>query len=175
MKSIRQTVSIQTPVTRMAIAIVAVCFSFAMMNNAYADTATGSASVEIRQALTMSETQALDFGTVSTNTADTVIISPAGIISSQNGSNILNGTGSAGRFTAVGSTNAAVTISFTGGVLNGIGSDMSINNLVHDSGDTPSFDTDGTLSFGVGGSLNINDNQLPGIYAGTYVVSVNYQ
>lgn len=145
------------------------------LQQAFAESATGSASVEIRQPLVVSQTTPMNFGSVSAESADILTLTPAGAISSQNGARVGAGSIVPGQFLAVGSNNSAVTISFTNATLAGAGAPMTMNNLTHDAGSTPSFSADGKLAFAVGADLIINDAQAPGVYSGTYEVSVNYQ
>lgn len=139
-----------------------------------AETDTGTARVEIRQPVVLSELAQLNFGIVSSNDADVITISSNGDISSLNGANIA-GASNAGRFAASGQANSNVTISFASGVVSGVGDDMVVNNFTHNLGSSPSFDGDGALAFDVGGDLQVNSSQIPGVYTGTYQVSLNYQ
>ncbi len=152
-----------------------IAFTFVLVfMPAQAETVGGSASAEIRQALLVSQTLPLSFGVINTSSADVVTITPEGAVSAQNGAGV-GGGGSAGGFAATGSPNSAVTISFIDGSVAGVGAPMVVNNLTHDVGATPSFAGDGTLSFGVGADLVINEAQLPGVYTGAYQVAVDYQ
>lgn len=156
-------------------AIMLMAVSIFISEQSYAGAASGSASVEIRQPVAVSQAVPLAFGLVSADSADVITLTPAGIVTSQNGATISSGSVSPGQFIAAGAANAAVIISFADGVLTGTGIDLAINNLVHGQGATPSFDASGALDFAVGGDLVINDGQTPGLYSGTYQVSVNYQ
>ena len=163
-----------------SLSAVVVCFAvtcqlFMVPDFSLAATVTGTASAEIRQAIAVVQTSALNFGAISALQSDTITITPSGSISSQNGAKTEQGNASSGHFNAGGNPNTNVIISFTGGSLTGAGTPMEINNLTHDSGATPRFDGNGILSFQVGADLVINNDQATGLYTGTYEVSVNYQ
>lgn len=155
--------------------ILAVLLVFcAVSSTSFAETSTGTARVDIRQPVALSEILALNFGSISINGADTITLGSDGSISSLNGANI-SGVVNTGRFSAAGQANTNVTVSFASGLLSGAGDDLSLNNLTHSLGASPSFDAAGVLIFDVGADLAINDDQVPGVYTGTYQVSVNYQ
>lgn len=158
-------------------ALFCAVFIFALVGISHvssAETVSGTASVEIRQPVALSQVQALEFGIISADAADTISVAPDGQFSSLNGAT-LSGASNAGRFSAQGQADTAVIISFADGVLSGVGDSMVIRNFSHNVGASPRFDTDGALIFNVGADLVINASQLPGLYNGTYQVSVNYQ
>ncbi len=146
-----------------------------IVHNAWAGSVNGNASVEIRQAIAVSQTNALSFGVVGSTQANTITISPDGEVSSANQANLVIPGTSSGVFSANGSSESTVIISFSSGTLSGTGLPMALDALQHNGGQTPKFNTNGELIFAVGGSLHINANQTPGSYNGTYEVSVNYQ
>lgn len=148
----------------------------ALSQYAQATDATGNASAVIRAAITLIEDTAMDFGEITPNPAgDVITLTAAGGISAASGSD-LNGTPSAGGFTATGTGLTAVTISFSSGdVLTGPGTDIPLGSLNHDAGGSPAFDAGGDLNFDVGGQLTIGASQTAGTYNGTYTVTVDYQ
>jgi hypothetical protein len=149
--------------------------SIAVSQLSLASTATGTASAEITQAVVVAQTAPLNFGVIQADSADVITLATNNVISTLNASTIVSGAPAAGQFNAAGIPNSAVTISFVSGVLSGSGVDMSIDNLLHDGGASPSFNPLGVLNFNVGADLSINAGQEVGIYTGNYQVSVNYQ
>ncbi|WP_298307209.1 DUF4402 domain-containing protein [uncultured Erythrobacter sp.] len=72
--------------------------------------------------------------------------------------------------------------------LTGPGTDMTVTDITIDGGATlnpvnsnPNFERftintfDGTFIFRVGGTLNVNANQQPGVYTGTFDIRLDYQ
>lgn len=143
--------------------------------SAFAGSARGTASVEIRQPVAVSQQSGLDFGVLSVDQADVITLSPAGDVTTQNGANIVSGSTSPASFQVAGTAGSAISISFTDGTLSGAGQPMQVNNFTHDAGAGVQLDETGSLTFAVGADLSINDGQAPGQYDGTYQVSVNYQ
>ena len=153
----------------------AVGIGFAVASStAFATDQTGNASAQIQQAISITEDTQMDFGTVAVDgTGGTVTISAAGAVSGPGGYTF-SGSPAAGTFTASGDASTAVTIGFTAGSLTGPGTAMTLNNLSHDAGGTPTTDGSGDLTFNVGGDLVVNAAQASGAYSGTYTVTVNY-
>ncbi len=107
-------------------------------------------------------------------TGDVIILSPSGVLSSNNFSFFI-GSAEAARFTARGDQNAAAAISFSASdVMIGPGANMTLSNFTHDAGETPFFDASGNIEFNVGGSLTVSANQSSGSYSGSYTVFVDY-
>ena len=146
-------------------------FAITFAKNSVAANFTGSASVLLQQQVIVSELNQINFGTITIGTdADVVTLSPNGDISSLTGATITNGTSAA--FTAVGTPDANITISFQNGSLSGPGQIMTIQNFQHNGG--VSFDNLGVITFNVGADLVIPENQTAGSYSGNYVISVDY-
>ena len=72
--------------------------------------------------------------------------------------------------------------------LTGPGADMTVNDITIDGGvslnrvnSNPNWERflintfDGSFIFRVGGTLNVNPNQLPGVYTGTFEIRADYQ
>lgn len=154
-------------------AIIAVCIHVVPAN---AVTTQGNVGVIIQNAITVTELQAINFGVLRINPASTsqFILNPDGSFSSFGDINQI-GSVNTGQFVTVGLSNAAISIDFTNGELNGPGDAMVLDQLSHNAGVTPVTDHQGNLMFNVGGRLNVNAGQIQGAYSGTYAVSVNYQ
>lgn len=146
----------------------------ASASSAFATDATGNASAQIEQAISITEDTAMTFGTVGIDgTGGTVTISTAGAVSGPAGY-AFSGSPAAGTFTASGDASTAVTISFTPGSLTGPGAAMTLNNFTNDAGASPATNGTGDLTFNVGADLVVNAAQASGAYSGTYTVTVNY-
>lgn len=147
--------------------------------SAHAEVLVGSSSANIQQAIQLNEIDALDFATIIPgNNADQITIfenmsSPS---ISAVGDAILSGAFSQGKFAISGVPGSIVVVNIDATTtLSGPGDTMTVDNLsVNDS--TPLLDAASGLSnVVVGGRLNVNANQLPGLYSGTYNVTVTYQ
>lgn len=140
-----------------------------------AETLQGSASVTIQNNIQITEKTGLNYGAIATNgQADTVTLSPEGALSSVNGSQPNGGAVTSGTFNVIGTPDTALYINFVDGTLTGNGDDITIANFKHNAGTLPRFDFEGTLEFGVGADISINENQASGNYSGTYQVNLNY-
>jgi len=143
-------------------------------SGAFATDLTGNADAEIQTAISIVENTTMDFGTIAVDgTGGTVSISAAAAVTGPAGYTF-SGAPAAGNFTASGDASTAVTISFTAGSLTGPGTAMTLNNLAHDAGGTPTTNGSGDLVFNVGGDLVVGVAQVSGAYSGTYTVTVNY-
>jgi len=147
----------------------------AVATQAQAEDITGNASAEIQQAIVLTEDTAMDFATVLADPAgDTVTLDTSNGVTSS-GASTFSGTAASGAFSATGTPNAAVTISFSSGdTLTGPGAAMGLGTFTTDAGGTPAFDASGDLSFNVGANLTVNAGQAGGAYTGTYTLTVDY-
>lgn len=125
----------------------------------------------------------LNFGIiVASGSAGTVRITPTGTRSRTGGATFISsmpGTVSAAQFTVNGMSNAtysltlpsntAVRISSPGGV------DMQVRQFRSSlDSQAPKLNSSGTQTFTVGATLRVNANQAPGIYTGTFNITVAY-
>ena len=144
---------------------------------------TGNISAKIVAPVTVTEQDALDFGTIlaPTDSAKKVKIAAAnGARSVDGGDNsILVNTnkGAAGLFNVSGAENQKITIqlpdSATLNVLGGEGTPMTVNNFVSDPATELTLNgTSGQIK--VGATLTVNQNQAEGDYSGDYTVTVSY-
>lgn len=139
---------------------------------------SASASANVVQALTITQTNGMDFGDVSVSGADgTVVLEILGGRTATGGADVLTGGGETlGSYTIIGEDTKAYTISYPASVL-----------LTEDGGgpDTMTVDTfvdnaDGTAAaspgepFDLGATLRITNGQTPGGYSGSYTITVNY-
>ncbi len=141
-------------------------------------TANGSATVLAPLSIVADAAAEMNFGDVSgdADAVTTVVLTPAGAVSSADGAGIFGGTPSGGNFdvTGAGTLTYDITLPLDGVVtLAGPGTAMSV-----DSFTTPAASlslTAGAGTFDVGATLTINAAQAAGVYTGTYDVTVNYQ
>ncbi len=143
----------------------------------HATTTSGSATVEILQLIQISEVQGMDFGTILTNNglADTISLSTAGNLTAGSSSSHSGSISRSGQFSANGTPNSTLSISFQDALLSGGGSTITVSNFTHNAGATPTLDASGTLIFNVGADLTLSENQAVGVYSGSYQITINYQ
>ena len=153
--------------TMVFIASMLTCFAPTISS---AETINGTASVTIKELVQVSETQAMDFGTiyVQSGQAQTITVGTDGTLST--GEN-----GQSGIFAATGVPNSAITISFSNSELRAGAETLPLKNFTHDAGASPKFNSSGALEFKIGADIEISQNQAAGTYTGTYQLSVNYQ
>lgn len=176
-------------------ALRAVCAALALAPAAPAlaapgDTATGSgqASVVVIKPLQLAKARDIDFGRIgATTTAGTVTVNPDSSACTKTGAILHFGTCTSAEFVGMGQQNGLVTIDLPTSVqLTGPGAPMTMNTLRLDP--TPDLGgiilplfgiyriipANGIFDFRVGGTLNVNANQAPGRYNGSFQVTVNY-
>lgn len=160
----------------LAIATTAGLIAFGSFSSSVlAANATGTASATIVTPLSVVQTTAMNFGSISpdADVATTVDLSIAGVASSTDGAGIVPASGAQqGVFTATGSGNLAIAVTYSAGdVLTGPGANMAIGSFVDDAAAAL---TGGTEVFNVGATLSVGANQTVGGYSGTFTVTVNY-
>ena len=177
------------------LALLALVAPVPALAQAESDTAIADARASILQPGAMAKTQDMDFGTIARPTvAGTVTMTPAGACGTSAGILHMNECQPA-EFDIMGRKNWLVRIRNQSG--NSIpltgpgGATMTLTNLtigvtdmtVNPGGPNPpgtfgryQIDSDsGVASFRIGGRLNINANQAPGTYTGSYVIQVLFQ
>jgi Domain of unknown function (DUF4402) len=150
--------------------------------------ATISANTTVVNPLSFNQVQALHFGNIfATTTTGTVTVDPTGLRTASTGI-VLTGTNHRpARFAGAGTSGQNVDISIGAATvwLNGPGTRMRVRNFV--IGSTPTAvlsstplrfriaSVNGLFNFPVGATLDVGANQLPGIYTGTWNITLNYQ
>ncbi len=117
----------------------------------------------------------MDFGTMlTTGTAGTVTVTPAGARSSVN-VDLFGGVPSAASFdvTGEGGENYSITLPSSTTLSSG-GNTMTVDTLNHDAGASPKLPVGGSETFNVGATLSVGAAQAAGTYSGTFSVTVNY-
>lgn len=159
-------------------AVLAAVAAFATSAPAFAqdNQADGSATAEVVAPITLTHVAgaSLNFGTFTAGTGGTVVVARNGGGSSTGDVVLLAGsTESSDEFTVEGDADRRFSIT-TGN-----------SNVTHTDGTTTmafttdargnhTLDTAGDADFTVGGTLTVGADQLAGDYAGTYVVTVDY-
>lgn len=152
-------------------------------------TATGTAEVIIVERLSLTKVDDLRFGRIIPGpTAGTVVLAPSGARTATGGTRLATGTSQPASFAGYGRRNQLVALSVgslsstltrSGGTQT-----MSIDSFV--IGSTPTAllttaplafritSTNGMFYFPVGATLRVKANQTPGIYNGSFAVTINY-
>jgi spore coat protein U-like protein len=157
---------------------------------AEAQTTSASAKTVIVSRLAFINAEELEFGNLLAGTsAGTVTVSPTGVRTSTGGVTLVGGLVQPARFAGRGSLNQAVLISLSANTttLQRVGGTetMTVDQLTIGSTPTAVLTTNprsfritsptGIFNFPIGARLNVNANQVPGDYAGTFSVILNYQ
>jgi hypothetical protein len=173
--------------------LVAICAILALGTPAHAQS---QRSIDVRMAifegLTITKTNDLDFGDIIGTTAGTVVLAPTLTPTcTATGGLIQLNTCQPAVFAGAGTSGQRVRVRRPVGntiILTGPGADMSVTNITI-NGD-PSLTLvrsninwerflinsgDGTFAFHVGGTLNVNANQAPGVYNGSFEIRLDYQ
>jgi hypothetical protein len=155
---------------------------------AFAKTVTSKTTVDIVTPLSFFISDQLNFGTVlAGTTAGTVILAPTGVRTKTGGVTLVGNSQQVATFSGRGRFNQAVDISMGANTINltGPGAPMQVRTWV--IGSTPSAiltaaplrfrigSATGVFSFPLGATLAVGANQAPGIYTGTYSVTLQYQ
>ena len=147
----------------------------AFADNTNSASATGTGSVTIYAPLSVSQTQGLDFGTITSGpTSGTVSIAQSNGARTDSGGVGLVGAdaGQNGAFSVSGQANGSITVTVAG-TISGFGS-SGITGSTAATGLPTTLSNTGAATFNVGGTLNIPANTGAGTYSGTYNVTVNY-
>ncbi len=110
---------------------------------------------------------------VTTGTAGTVTVTPAGARSSVD-VDLLGGIPAAASFDATGASDATYSITLpSSATLTSGANTMTIDSFTDDAGASPTL-PGGSDTFNVGATLNVGATQAAGTYSGTFSVTVNY-
>jgi hypothetical protein len=152
-------------------------------------TSSADAKVVVVSQLSFFKVQDLEFGDIVTGTAiSTVRLFPNGTRTITSGNAVLVGANQqVARFAGKGSPGQIVQISVSPVSTNlvGPGAPMLVNNF--EIGSSPTVILTGTprrftinnstgiFNFPIGATLRVNANQAPGLYSGTFAITLNYQ
>ena len=164
-------------ITGLAATMLAAIYS----QTAFAADATGNAAANVLAPLSITQNgPGMNFGSVSGDTASatTVILTPAGTVSSPDGAFVVPTSGAVpGIFDVIGAPNAAydITLPAAAVTLTSGGDTLTVDTFTDDTAGTGTLAPAGTDSFNVGATLNLGAAQPVGNYTGTFTVTVNYQ
>lgn len=138
---------------------------------AQAATASANATATILAPVTVTKTADLLFGNIAATAADTVSITPAGVVNC--GTLVCNGTQNPAAFSVTGvvGQQVAVSIPVTSATLTSGANTIPLSGL---ASNVASILLDGTDAFSVGGSIAVANGQASGTYTGSFNVDVNY-
>ena len=174
---------------RIGAASAAFAAALSMTSAAHAaDNADADATAEILSALTLevSTGTLLDFGTMVVSGAGSVTVDPDGTRSACTATNIIcSGTTSSPTFDITGGNanldvtvtlpSAASTLLRVGGTVGNAADEIVLNGFTDDTtAGEVTLDGTGAASFDVGGTINLDGSEVPGVYDGTFNVSVAY-
>jgi Domain of unknown function (DUF4402) len=155
---------------------------------AMARTAPANAEIAVVRPLSFIKVDDLNFGKIiPANVAGKVTVTPAGVRSSTNGIVLVSNTYQPASFAGDGTVNQRVDISLGSNTINltGPGAPMQVNTFVIGSTPTAVLTTTplrfrissatGIFQFPVGATLNVGANQAPGVYNGTWSITLQYQ
>lgn len=150
------------------------------------------ARVTLVEAASITRVGDLDFGQIVGVTGGTIVLSPDETATCDTtGGLVHSGSCVAAAFGGAGATGERLRIRRPIGntiVLSGPGADMTVTNITFGAAagltpvqSNPSWERfridapDGVFLFRVGGTLNVNADQAPGIYTGTFEIRIDYQ
>lgn len=122
----------------------------------------------------------MNFGTLAASaTAGTVVMAATAgaALTPTGGMTVISGTPTAGKFTVTGEGTQAFTITLPAGASTLTGSvsgDVTVDTWTCSEPLTTAALVGGTLEFYVGGTLNVDADEVAGLYSGTFNVIVDY-
>lgn len=176
------------PLSRRGLAAIALAFAPFAAPSAHAqNNAQGEAEAIVLRPLSFFKVNDLDFGDIIASTsAGTVRLYPDGSRTRTGGVTLAGSGGEPARFAGLGTYNREVSISLGANQIwiTGPGAQMRVRNF--EIGSTPTAilsttptrfriaNTLGSYNFPVGATLEVNANQAPGDYAGSFTITLNY-
>ena len=129
--------------------------------------------------VTITKTSDMDFGRMTVTTAGTVVIDPnANTISSTGGVTLVGTQWSAAQFVGAAAGSSVVNIKLSNQAFNltrqGGTETMSVSSLTLQGQSKRTIAAASSFTFRVGGTLNVNANQVEGLYTGTFNVDIQY-
>ena len=188
----------QLAIRAIACALLCVLAMTTLSSPARAQSSTGIAnanvnsSIAIVEPLTILKTRDMDFGKIVGIAAGTVAMTADDAATCTESAGLVQtGVCTSARFAGSGETGRVIRIRKPQGDtidLTGPGTDMTVTNFVIDGSpelfqlnNSNGFNryridsANGGFVFRVGGTLNVNANQTPGVYTGTFTIQVDYQ
>lgn len=168
--------------------IAAACVAATLPAAAYANQALGNAQLELVTPLSFISVDDLDFGRlIPSSTAGTVVLTPAGVRTANNGIVLVGSDFQTAAFAGQGTFNQRVDVSLGSNsiFITGPGAPMLVNTFVIGSSPTAILTTNprrfrigaanGIFRFPVGATLNVGANQAAGVYTGIWTITLQYQ
>lgn len=161
-------------------ALVGTVFAAAAFGStaAQAATADGTARAVILEALTVTNTSDLNFGTIAVNGGGSVVVTNAGVRAATTGGTVsAAGTAAAASFDIAGEAGSNILITVPASVVldHDTTTDTMSATLTTDAPAAAHALVGGAETFNVGGTLTVAAGQVAGNYAGTFTVTVEYQ
>lgn len=157
------------------IAVVACMPAECLAASGNASARNGTATAQAVTPLVLAHTagRSISFGRFTVGSAGTVIVPVAGAASTTGGVTFVAGsTTSQDRFAATGDRNRAISITSSSGILRSGTNSMAFTTFP--MAPTSTIAGNGSRTITVGGTLSVTGGQAPGVYTGSYVVSVTY-
>lgn len=156
-----------------------IVFGGVVATNINASVVNGTAQANFLTALSIGFTNHIDFGIILPPAAGDIITihqsTGTPTISTSSGNSVLTGSFAQGEFDVTGTANSTATIQVsTSTTITGPGDPMTVDNFAVNRS-APFLGPTGTTPITIGARLNINENQTPGNYTGSYSVTVAYQ
>lgn len=157
---------------------VALAASVVLLSADTADAATGTASVQIVNAIAISKTVDLNFGQIIGGAASVVTVDPAGERALVSGTATLaGGPVAAAEFAVVGGIGSIYTITLPVGPVSLTPGTMTVSDFTSSPTVAAKGELDGagTQTLFVGGQLNVGATPALGVYTGDFEVTVAYE
>ena len=165
---------------------IASCLLLVASNSSFSATEIGSSQAYVVTGIQLSVPESLNFGVIlpDVNGDQISLSSEAGSVrvSATGNSSFADNIYSRAKINVFGEPDGVVSFQYDETItLQGTGDDMSITgvNIIQDlalvSGTSYALGPDGYHYIFLGGTLNINANQTPGVYTGNYQVTASYQ
>jgi Mat/Ecp fimbriae major subunit len=164
-------------VLRRAVLAATAAATLGSAGSALAASASATATATIVQAITLTNTASLNFGSIAPNTTGGNVVVDSADTRSSCDAGFCSGTVTSAAFTVAGapSYNYSITLPTTSASLTGAGTAMTVSSFAHSAGATPALSATGAASFKVGGTLAVGGGQTAGTYTGSFSVTVDYQ
>ena len=163
---------------KMALAGVACLSTLFAQPAALAATATATVTVDVISTIRLNNITSMVFGDISSSAlTGTVVLDPTGTRLSTGGVTINSAVpGSAATFDVSGDPNTTYTITLPSSITltNPLGNSMLVDNFNSAPSISGSLDGSGEQVLQVGGTLNVQSNQIFGSYSGLMSVTVEY-
>lgn len=157
---------------------ISLAATFGLTTDLHADSATAPVTARIVSAVNMITLSGLEFGEISASSSPgTIILEPGGARSSTQGATLNSAVpGGPASFEIIGTPSSTYIITLPVAVTlsSSNGQSMQVNRFTSLPSQTGQLDAGGRQTVFVGGTLNVNANQLYGSYSGVMSITVEY-